>query len=182
MHFLRFHPFGGHGPDTRVEIELAPRRAAHFAAPRSRQNQEEQGGARGFAFWPKRAPDPKATVYGFRNGQYLPLDANGSFVDDTPYVSSRVAAKAAATASAVARSDSGNSESGFDWLGAVDAVAGAALGGAGSSGDGGGDSMLKSFGNADDSDGGSLLGDAQPFEYQPDMPDGEIFNLAKTVA
>ncbi|WP_407642209.1 hypothetical protein, partial [Caballeronia catudaia] len=88
--------------------------------------------------WPKRAPDPKPTVYGFRNGQYLPLDANGSFVDDSPYVSSRVAAKAAASARAVGGSGGG---SGFDWLGAAEGVAGAVLGGAGSSD---GDSMLKS--------------------------------------
>ncbi|MDR5732287.1 hypothetical protein QCE47_08005 [Caballeronia sp. LZ025] len=116
--------------------------------------------------WPKRTPDPKPTVYGFCNGQYSPLDANGFFIDDTPYVSSRVAAKAAATASAVG--GSGGSGSGFDWLGAVERVAGAMLGGAGSSGDSGGNSMLKSFGDTDDGEGSSLLSDAQPFEYQPD--------------
>ena len=128
--------------------------------------------------WPKRAPDRKPTVYGFRNGQYLPLNADGSFFDDSPYVPVRVASKAAVMASAVARSGGSDSESSFDWLGAAEMFAGAVLGGAGSSDDDCGNSMLKSLGNGDGSDGGSLLGDAQPFEYASDMPDGDVIDVA----
>ncbi|CAM2188317.1 conserved hypothetical protein [Paraburkholderia sacchari] len=36
--------------------------------------------------WPKRAPDPKPTVYGVRDGQFVPLDDNGYFIDRTPYI------------------------------------------------------------------------------------------------
>ncbi|AET93026.1 hypothetical protein BYI23_C008800 [Burkholderia sp. YI23] len=73
-----------------------------------------------------------------------------------------------------------SSGGGFDWLGTVEAVAGTALGGAGSDDDSDSDSMLKSFGDADASDVGASLSDAQPFEYQPDMPGGDIFDIAKT--
>ncbi|MDR5732406.1 hypothetical protein QCE47_08605 [Caballeronia sp. LZ025] len=126
--------------------------------------------------WPKRAPDPKPTVYGVRDGKYSPLDANGAFADDTPYVSSRLAAKAAANA--VSSGGASGSGGGFDWLGTAEAVAGAVLGGAGSSDDVGGDSMLKNFGDTDGGEGGSLLGDAQPFEYQPDTLSDEVIELA----
>jgi hypothetical protein len=136
------------------------RRVTRFYAPQS---------------WPKREPDPKPTVYGFHNGTYVPLDANGFIVDDTPYVPVRIAAKAAASASTVARSG-GGSGSGFDWLGAAEAVAGAALCGAGSENDSGSDSMLKSFGDTDDA--GSLFSDAQPFDYQPDSTNGDVFEIA----
>ncbi|SAL69067.1 hypothetical protein AWB70_06858 [Caballeronia cordobensis] len=71
----------------------------------------------------------------------------------------------------------GGGDSGFDWLGAVEAVAGVVLGGTGSD-DASGDSMLKSFGGTDDGDSGSLLGDAQPFGYQPDVLSGDAFELA----
>jgi hypothetical protein len=72
---------------------------------------------------------------------------------------------------------SGSGDGGFDWLGAAESVAGAVFG-EDSTDDSGNDPMLKSFGDSDDD--GSLLGDAQPFEYQPDMPDGDVFDLAKT--
>jgi hypothetical protein len=57
------------------------RRVARFYAPQS---------------WPKRAPDPKPIVYGVRDGQFIPLNPDGSFVDYTPYapVKDRVAAAA----------------------------------------------------------------------------------------
>jgi hypothetical protein len=126
--------------------------------------------------WPKRTPDPKPTIYSFRGGQLVPLDANGRFIDDTPYVPARVAAKIASMADA----GGGDCASGFDWLGAAETVAGAVLGCAASISNDGSNSIPKSFGDTDGSDGGSLLGDAQPFEYQADMPDGEIFDLAKT--
>jgi hypothetical protein len=73
---------------------------------------------------------------------------------------------------------SGASSGDFDWLSVIEAaggaVAGAALDGAN---DGTGDgSMLERFG---DSDGdGSLLGDAQPFEYQPNSSGDVVTKLA----
>ncbi|AET88972.1 hypothetical protein BYI23_A011340 [Burkholderia sp. YI23] len=68
--------------------------------------------------------------------------------------------------------------SGFDWLGATEAGAGAVPGGAGSDDESGGDSMLKSFEGADDSDGGSLLSNAEPFEYVPSDLSGDAEQLA----
>lgn len=62
-------------------------------------------------------------------------------------------------------STGGGSGSSFDWLGTAEAVVGSVLGAVPNGDD---DSMLKSFGDTDDSDGGSLLGNAQLFEYQPD--------------
>jgi hypothetical protein len=123
------------------------RRVARFYAPQS---------------WPKRAPDPKPIVYGVRDGQFIPLNPDGSFVDYTPYVpvKDRVAAAASTAAS---------SGGGFDWLGAVETVAGAALGGDAASGDDG------AFGAGEDS---TPLGDAQAFEYQPDVPGGDVDELA----
>ena len=38
--------------------------------------------------------------------------------------------------------------------------------------------MLKSFGDTDGGEGGSLLGDAQPFEYQPDTLSDQVIELA----
>ncbi|SAK61415.1 hypothetical protein AWB75_02623 [Caballeronia catudaia] len=122
--------------------------------------------------WPKRAPDPKPIVYGFRNGQYLPLNADGSFVDDSPYVPVRVAARSAASVRGSGAS------SGFDWLGAAEAAAGALLSGAPSDDGNGGDSILKSFCDRDGSDGGSLLGDAHPFEYVSDAMSDDVFEIA----
>jgi hypothetical protein len=65
---------------------------------------------------------------------------------------------------------------GFDWFGAAEAVAGTMLGdGASSRDDVDGSSMPHSFG---DSGGSSLLADAQPFDYQPDAPSEDPFDLA----
>ena len=46
----RLHARGGDGPDARVQVHFVPRRQAHFAGPRRRQNQELErplGGDRG---------------------------------------------------------------------------------------------------------------------------------------
>jgi hypothetical protein len=109
--------------------------------------------------WPKRAPDPKPTVYGVRDGQFVPLDADGFFIERAPYVP--VASVSGAT----------RSSSGADWLGVVEAAAGAVLGGTGTLG------VADSF-----MDGGEStpLGDAQAFDYRPDTPDGDSFGIAKT--
>jgi hypothetical protein len=116
--------------------------------------------------WPKRAPDPKPVVYGVRNGEFVPLDEYGRYIDKTPYVPVKQRLAAAASSAA-------NSGSGFDWLGAVQTAAGALLGGdADSDGD---DSVVddEDF-TSDASDDSTPLGDAQPFAYQPDaMGDGE---------
>jgi hypothetical protein len=107
--------------------------------------------------WPKRTPDPKPTVYGVRDGQLVPLDANGFFIERTPYAS------VAASASSVA-SSSGEA----DWLGVVEPAAGAMLGG-GTLG------VANGF-----TDGGEStpLGDAQPFDYVPDQLSDDATELA----
>jgi len=113
--------------------------------------------------WPKRMPDPKPTVYGVRDGQFIPIDANGYFIDHTPYVP--VAARAAAT----------TSSGGADWLGAVETAAAAVLGGDADSGD---DSSVGEDVASDASDDSTPLGDAQPFDYQPDELSDDTEELA----
>jgi hypothetical protein len=136
------------------------RRVTRFYAPQS---------------WPKRAPDPKPIAYGLRNGQFIPLDEDGRFIDRTPYVP--VAAKVAATAS-----KSVSSTGRADWPGAVVVVVGALLGGdANSDDDGAGDdSSVDDDFTGEAVDNSTSLGDAQPFDYQPDMPGGNSFDIAKT--
>jgi hypothetical protein len=122
--------------------------------------------------WPKREPNPKPTVYSFRNGQLVPLDKNGHFIDDTPYVPK--SAKVAEATRNVGRLNDGR-----DWLGAVEIAAGVMGGDLDSSTKYSQDSIFKRLtGDPGLSDG--LLADAQPFEYQPDMPDGDTFDIAKT--
>lgn len=103
--------------------------------------------------WSKRAPDPKPTVYAPRDGQLIPLDADGRMIDRAPYVP--VAARVAATVGKAASSNGG-----ADWLGAVETAAGAALDG------------------DDDGDTSTPPGDAQPFEYTPDPVSGGVEELA----
>ncbi|WP_321801813.1 hypothetical protein [Caballeronia sp. J97] len=77
------------------------------------------------------------------------------------------------SAGLTAARDLASSGSGFDWMSVIEAAGGAL---AGSDADSSDNSMLESFG---DSDGGkSLFGDAQPFEYQPDMFDRASDSLA----
>lgn len=127
--------------------------------------------------WPKRAPDPKPTVYGVRDGQFMPPGVDGSFVDYTSYVP--VAARAAATVGSAASS---SGEGGFDWTGAVETVAGTLFGGDTDSGAGGGgdDNVVDEDFTSDASDDLTALGDTQPFNYQPDMPNGDSFDIVKT--
>ncbi|KVL28720.1 hypothetical protein WS97_25580 [Burkholderia territorii] len=70
--------------------------------------------------------------------------------------------------------DAASAGDGFDWLGVAETVAGGALGGDDNSD--GGDDTADSFAAADDEgdDTSTPLGDAQPFEYQPDTPDGDV--------
>ncbi|CAG9264025.1 conserved hypothetical protein [Burkholderia diffusa] len=79
---------------------------------------------------------------------------------------------------AAADVDAASSGDGFDWLGVAETVAGAALGSDDNSD--GGDDTANSFAGADDEGGDTStpLGDAQPFEYQPDTPDGDVEELA----
>ncbi|WP_187629214.1 hypothetical protein [Paraburkholderia sp. UCT31] len=111
--------------------------------------------------WPNRMPDPKPTVYGLLDGQLVPFGADGRLIDRTAYVPA-------------AASSSG----GTDWLGVVEKAAGALLGGSGLDADSGGaPDMAASL-----TEGGAstALGDAQPFDYQPDMPADGSFDIAKT--
>ncbi|MCG5075803.1 hypothetical protein [Paraburkholderia tagetis] len=103
--------------------------------------------------WPKRVPDPKPTVYGVRDGQFIPLDEGGRFIERTPYRPVvAIASKAA----------SSNGASG--WLDAVGSAAGALLGGGD---DSHGAITKRNFFDSGDS-GSTPLGDAQPFDYTPD--------------
>ncbi|WP_053570690.1 hypothetical protein [Caballeronia cordobensis] len=81
-------------------------------------------------------------------------------------------------ASGAGGASSSSLDNGFDWLCAVEAVAEAALGGVGSGDDSDSDSMLKSFGGAEENGGGSLLGDVQPFAYQADVLSDDVTELA----
>jgi hypothetical protein len=108
--------------------------------------------------WPKRMPDPKPTVYGVRDGQFVPLDADGFFIERMAYV------PVAASAGSVAASSGG-----ADWLGVAKTAAGAVLGGG------------RTLGVADSfTDGGEStpLGDAQPFDYQSDAISDGAYDLA----
>jgi hypothetical protein len=128
------------------------RRVTRFYAPQS---------------WPKRAPDPKPIAYGVRNGQFIPLDEDGRFIDHTSYVP-----VAAGTGATVSRA--GSSNDGAGWLGALEEAA-AVLGGD----DSGGDDRESSTSEVDMfGDAATPLGNAQPFEYQPDIPDRDVDELA----
>lgn len=118
--------------------------------------------------WPKRAPDPKPIIYGVRNGEFVPLDANGYFIDRTPYVP--VATRAAAGAS--------NGASSMDddyWPAAIEETAETVIGTYDSNSD---------DRNSETSEPGTLmptpLADAQVLEYKPDMLDGDAIDIAKT--
>ena len=64
-----------------------------------------------------------------------------------------------------------------DWLGVAEAAAGAVLGGDDDASD---DSAVEDDFASDAGDDSTPLGDAQPFEYQPDMPEDGSFDIAKT--
>ncbi|MFT0171903.1 hypothetical protein ACLKMY_23300 [Paraburkholderia mimosarum] len=135
------------------------RRVARFYAPQS---------------WPKRTPDPKPTVYGVHDGQFVPLDENGCFVDRTAYVP--FAVRAAATVSNAA-----GSRGGTGWPRAVDVAAGAVLGAYDSDGNElGSDTRESRVFSDDNGDTSTRLGDAQPFNYQPDLRHDDAFDIAKT--
>ncbi|BAO85067.1 hypothetical protein [Caballeronia cordobensis] len=90
-----------------------------------------------------------------------------------------VRATASGADNAIGSGGASGGGSGFDWLRVVEAVAGAAHDDAGSDDDsGGGDSIFKNFSDTDTGGGGSLLSDAQPFEYQSDLPGGDVFEAA----
>jgi hypothetical protein len=139
------------------------RRVTRFYAPQS---------------WPKRAPDPKPTIYGVCNDEFVPLNPDGSFVDYTPYVP--VKDRVAAAASSV--TNSAGAGRGSYWPEAVEDVAGAILGGDTDpdDDDAGDDSAVGEDFSSDAGDDSTPLGDAQPFNYQPDMPDGDAEDLAGT--
>jgi len=130
--------------------------------------------------WPKASGGAsfkaeKDEVIGWREFAAL-RRANGESGFDSGIDASSLSAVskfASGAGGVVSGSGASASGGGFDWLGAVEAVAGTVFGGATSGSDGGGNPMLKSFGGDD-----SLLGDAQPFDYVPDDLGGEIEQLA----
>jgi hypothetical protein len=114
--------------------------------------------------WPKRAPDPKPIIYGVRDGQFVPLNADGSFVDYAAYMP--VAARAAAIASSAAGSAS-SSAHGAGLLGMAEAAAGNLLD----------DDSEEDF-SSDASNDSTQPGDAQPFEYSDDSTGRDVTDLA----
>ncbi|WP_321951000.1 hypothetical protein [Paraburkholderia bannensis] len=64
-----------------------------------------------------------------------------------------------------------------DWFDTVEAAAGTVSGGSAALDNDSDDSIFASFGNSDRSDA-SLFANAQPFEYQPDLSDGDLFDIA----
>ncbi|SAK85099.1 hypothetical protein AWB82_05751 [Caballeronia glebae] len=110
---------------------------------------------------PQRWPKKVDFQYAPRDPYYIPISQRGGLAASGGLVGSRgldgVAAKSGAGGSLM---DSVGGSSGFDWLGAVDDVAGAALGGYASEGDNG-----STMSSGDDS---APLGDASPFEYSED--------------
>ncbi|CAG9263939.1 conserved hypothetical protein [Burkholderia diffusa] len=87
------------------------------------------------------------------------------------------------SALAAADVDAASAGDGFDWLGVAETVAGAALGGSEDDGGAtddadldGGDDAVADDGAGDDTS--TPLGDAQPYEYQPDAPDGDSLDVA----
>ncbi|WP_240160971.1 hypothetical protein [Burkholderia sp. Ax-1719] len=120
--------------------------------------------------WPKRAPDPKPVVYSVRNGEFVPLNPDGTFVDYAPYVPLKNKVIAGAS----------SASSGFDWPGAAETAADAELGG---DVDPDGDDtsaygVLESDFVSSTAYDSAPLGDAQPFDYQPEMPGGDAEELA----
>ncbi|SAK68361.1 hypothetical protein AWB82_03974 [Caballeronia glebae] len=71
---------------------------------------------------------------------------------------------------------SGAGGSGFDWMSVIEAAGGALAGTVLGGADASSNSTLRNFENSGNA--GSLLGDAQPFEYEPDMVGEDTFDLA----
>ena len=117
--------------------------------------------------WPKRAPDPKPTIYSFRNGQLEPLGADGGFIDRTPYAP--ISARGVATVSETAGFHGRDCRPGAVEEAAVDVL-----------GDDGESNVAAAHGDSfDDGDSGStLLGNARPFRYVEDMPVGDAEQIA----
>ncbi|WP_321814398.1 MULTISPECIES: hypothetical protein [unclassified Paraburkholderia] len=121
--------------------------------------------------WPKRLPDPKPIVYGVRNGQLIPLNADGSFVDHTPYVPIKV--RAAAEASSATSAGGGA----FDCLGAVEAAVRAAA----ETAPRGIDDSGLGFISDDSGDASTPFDAAEVFEYGGgESLGGDSFDIAKT--
>ncbi|WP_244830170.1 hypothetical protein [Caballeronia sp. TF1N1] len=73
---------------------------------------------------------------------------------------------------------SGSEDNGLGWPSVIAAAGGELLGG--SDGTDHADSMLDNFDGNGASVDDSLLDNAEPFEYQPELPDGDVFDVAKT--
>ncbi|SAL23488.1 hypothetical protein AWB74_00955 [Caballeronia arvi] len=100
--------------------------------------------------------------------------AGGEPVLSGPYDPSKQEALLKAARFAGAGAVGGGDGGGFDWLGAAEAAAGALLSSAGSGDGSDSDPLLKRLG---ESDGSSRIADAQPFEYVPAMPGGNVLDL-----
>ncbi len=124
--------------------------------------------------WPTRAPDPKPIIYGIRNGQFVPLDEGGRFIDHTPYAPV-VDVTAASVGQTAASSDLA------DWLGKIGDAA-EALNGRGGASDNGDDGEAFNAPFSDYPSGASTrLGYARAFDYTSSAPGGDVASLAANV-
>lgn len=129
--------------------------------------------------WPSTGSCAQATSEVLTWREFAALrEANG----ETGFGSHLVDSDSSALGNATSRMSGAVGEvgaGGVNWASVVNAAGGAVAGfvlGSPDLGDDRGDSILRSFGNSDDS--GSLFGDAQAFDYQPDNLSGEILDVA----
>ncbi|POR55698.1 hypothetical protein B0G62_10192 [Paraburkholderia eburnea] len=142
-------------------------------APQTWGETYRSGGGGGVA-----ASTPRAKTFHQSVMESMGLDADGAMAYIEKYNAMVERIDAIQAANAARRAAAALAGNGDDF-GVVVAAAGAVLGGgddSNDSGDGGtSDDDLFSGDSGDDS---TPLGDAQPFDYQPDMPDGDAEDLA----
>ncbi|MFM0323105.1 hypothetical protein [Caballeronia glebae] len=124
---------------------------------------------------PQRWTKQAAFQYAQRDPYYIPISQRGGVASGGAAGKGigGVSAKVSGANSFTGSMDGGASgSSGFDWLGAVEDAAGAALGGSSSNDD---QPLSMSFGGES-----TPLGDASPFEYSEDSSFGDVFDLGST--
>ncbi|WP_156992075.1 hypothetical protein [Paraburkholderia oxyphila] len=122
------------------------------------------------------AAGPRGKTFHQSVMESMGLDADGAtaYIEKYNAMVERIdAIQAANAAKRAAAAAAGN---GDDLLGAVEATAGAVLGGGDDGSDG--DDAADDTGGDDSGDGSTPLGDAQPFDYQPDAPSDDGMDIA----
>ncbi|HEV3430536.1 MAG TPA: hypothetical protein VG320_21875 [Paraburkholderia sp.] len=127
------------------------------------------------------ASTPRAKTFHQSVMESMGLDADGATAYIEKYNAMVERIDAIQAANAARRAAAALVSNGDDLLGEVEAAAGAVLGGGDDSDDGDDAGGADDTALGDDADDTSTpLGDAQPFDYQPDMPDGDVEELAKS--